>query len=279
MAVEASQELVAAKPAKTSQPGPIRRNIIEYGELAAFTVETLRALPGALRYTSEVLRQTAILVRGSTFVIMVLTFLMGFVQTNFGYYFLQAAGASDYIGLVSGAATPRGTAAFVFGYIFAAKVGCGLCSELGAMRINEELDAYDAQGVGATRYVIATRVIAALVYIPIVVGLALLACTFGSYINAVDLLHAVPAETFYRFHWGNQNVSDQLFALITMSLMAMAVIFVSTFYGSRVSGGPAAVGRAVARSLMMNLVLVNIISGACAWVFYPGADFKLPIGG
>lgn len=264
---------------RTTPPGVIRRNITEFGELTAFTFDTVRALPGALRYTSEVLRQAAILVRGSTLVIMTLTFLMGFVQTNFGYYFLQAAGASDYIGLVSGAATPRGTAAFVFGYMFAAKVGCGLSSEIGAMRINEELDAYDAQGVGATRYVIGTRVIAALMYIPIVVGLALLSCTLGSYLNAVDLLHAVPKETFYRFHWGAQGVTDQLFTLITMSAMAMAVIFVSSFYGTRASGGPASVGNAVARSLMINLVLINIISGAASWIFYPQANLGLPIGG
>jgi phospholipid/cholesterol/gamma-HCH transport system permease protein len=275
---------VAADTTPTARPRrrfplPFRNNIIEFGQLTAFTFETARALPGAFRYTSEVLRQTSILVRGSTVVIMALTFLMGFVQTNFGYYFLQAAGASDYIGLVSGAATPRGTASFVFGYMFAAKVGCGLCSEIGAMRINEELAAYDAQGVGATRYVIATRVIAALVYVPLIVGLALLACTAGSYINAVNVLHAVPQETFFRFHWANQGVTEQLFALITMSAMAMTVIFVSAFYGTRASGGPASVGSAVARSLMLNLVLVNIIIGAATLFFYPQGELGLPIGG
>lgn len=260
-------------------PGVVQRNITEFGELAEFGVDTLRQVPGAFRYTAEVLRQTAILVRGSTLVIMTLTFLMGFVQTNFGYYFLQAAGAADYIGLVSAVGTPRGTAAFVFGYMFAAKVGCGLSSEIGAMRINEELNAFDAQGVSATRYVIATRVGAALIYLPIISGLALLACTAGSYINAVELLHAVPSETFYRFHWGNQALTDQLYALITMSAMGVTVVLVAAFYGTRASGGPASVGTAVARGLMLNLVLVNVIVGAATSAFYPQGDLGLPIGG
>jgi len=277
--VTVATETSAPPLAPKADPGAIRRTVSEFGELIAFAAQIVREMPAALRYVSEILRQAAILVRGSTLVIMALTFLMGFVQTNFGYYFLQAAGASDYIGLVSGVGTTRGTAAFVFGYMFAAKVGCGLCSEVGAMRINEELDAYDAQGVGAMRYVIATRVIASAVYVPIIAGLALLACTIGSYINAVDLLHAVPPETFYRFHWSNQTVADQFVVLITMSTMATAIIFVAAFYGSRASGGPESVGRAVARALMLNLVLVNIIAGASTLVFYPGGELGLPIGG
>jgi phospholipid/cholesterol/gamma-HCH transport system permease protein len=265
--------------ATARRTGATRRTIVEFGELTAFSLDMVRQLPSAIRYGAEVLRQTSILVRGSTLVIMLLTFLMGFVQTNFGYYFLRSAGASDYIGLVSAVGTPRGTAAFVFGYMFAAKVGCGLTSELGAMRINEELDAYDAVGVGASRYVIATRVLGAMLYIPIAAGLALLACTIGSYVNAVHLLHAVSPETFYRFHWGNQAVADQLFALITMTTMAITIVLVSCFYGTRASGGPAGVGSAVARSLMINLVMVNILSGATTSLFYPGGNLGLPIGG
>jgi phospholipid/cholesterol/gamma-HCH transport system permease protein len=62
-----------------------------------------------------------------------------------------------------------------------------------------------------------------------------------------------------------------------MIFMTLPCVVVATFYGMRAVGGPAEVGRAVARSLMMNLVLVHVIS-AFFGVFFYGRNLGLPIG-
>src|ERR1700752_776476 len=123
----------------------------EFGELTTYAGRTLRGLPQAVRHTSEVFRQLALLVRGSTFLIGMMVAFIGVSATNYGYYFLKSAGATDYVGLISGLGPPPLGAPLVFGYTFAAKIGCGLVGELGAMRVNEELDAYDSEGVTAQR--------------------------------------------------------------------------------------------------------------------------------
>jgi phospholipid/cholesterol/gamma-HCH transport system permease protein len=252
--------------------------IEETGELARFTGTTLRSLPRSGRFTAEILRQLAILARGSTALIVVMVVFVGFSATNYGYYFLKAAGASDYIGLVPGVVGPRLIGALLFGYTFAAKVGCGLASEIGAMKINEELDAYEVEGVTVQRYVVGTRVIAALLFVPIIVPFALVASTLGSYINAVGVLHAVPTETFLRFNWVNQSIGDQVFAFGTIFVLSAVIVCVGCFYGARTTGGPAGVGDSVSRSLTVNLVLIHVILGLGDILFY-GPNLGLPIGG
>jgi phospholipid/cholesterol/gamma-HCH transport system permease protein len=253
-------------------------NLEEAGALTRFTGKTVVALPLSARFAAEVFRQLAILVRGSTLLIALMVVFVGFSATNYGYYFLKAAGAADYIGLVPGVVGPRLIAALLFGYTFAAKVGCGLASEIGSMKINEELDAYEVEGVTVQRYVVGTRVLAALLFVPIIVPIALVAATLGSYLNAVLVLHAVPPETFMRFNWVNQSVGDQIFAFGSIFVLAAVIVSVACFYGMRTSGGPAGVGTAVSRSLMVNLVLIHVILGMADLMFY-GTDLGLPIGG
>jgi phospholipid/cholesterol/gamma-HCH transport system permease protein len=256
-----------------------RTNVEELGELTAYSAATLKEIPGSLRYAAEVFRQLAILVRGSTLVIVTLVMFVGFSATNYGYYFLKAAGATDYVGLVPGVVGTRLIAALCFGYAFAAKVGCGLVAEIGAMKINEELDAYESEGVSTQRYVVGTRVIAALLFTPIITPIALVAANVGSYIDAVLVVHAVPPATFFQFDWANQALPDQFFAFVMIFLLATTIVLVSCYYGTRASGGPAGVGTVVARSLVINLVMVHVIIGLGDALVYGGANLGLPIGG
>jgi phospholipid/cholesterol/gamma-HCH transport system permease protein len=257
----------------------IRARIEEFGDLSRFSAGTLRDTPRAFRYTAEVLRQLSILVRESTLIIAMMVLFVGFSATNYGYYFLKSAGAADYIGLVPGVVGARLIAALLFGYAFGAKVGCGLVAEIGAMKINEELDAFESEGVPTQRYVVGTRVAAALLYTPIVTPIALAAATVGSYINAVLVIHAVPASTFFHFDWSNQSLGDQFFAYVMILILATTIALVSCFYGVRAKGGPAGVGDAVARSLVVNLVMVHVILGLGDALIYGGGNLGLPIGG
>ena len=107
----------------------IRDGLHGAGDLTTFAGQALRYTPSSTRYFSEILRQAAILVKGSTFMIAAMAFFIGFSATNFGYYFLRAAGAADFTGIVPGIGGIRLAIPIIFGYAFAAKVGCGLTSE------------------------------------------------------------------------------------------------------------------------------------------------------
>jgi phospholipid/cholesterol/gamma-HCH transport system permease protein len=264
--------------AGVKHPGPVQGVLIEIGELGIFVARACAGLLRVPRYTSEVLRQTSILIRGSTAIIAVMNVFVGIAVVTFAYFLLRAAGASDYTGLFTGIFIPRVAVPVMFGYVFSAKVGCGLVAEIGAMKINEVLDAYEVEGVTTTSYVVGTRVVGAVLFIPIAVTIALLAGDLGSFLQAVPVLHATSPGAFLHYHWAAQNLTDNLQAYLNMGTMAVVVVFVSCFYGERATGGPAGVGAAVARSLLVNLVMVHVIVTFYLMVFY-GLDPHLPIGG
>jgi phospholipid/cholesterol/gamma-HCH transport system permease protein len=277
--MEASQLTpVEATPVPKREPGAFQTAAIEIGEMAAFFGRTFAGLTRVPRYTSEVLRQAAILVRGSTLVIFAMVTFIGMAAVTFAYFFLRSAGASDYTGLFSGIVTPRATVPIMFGYVFSAKVGCGLVAEIGAMRINEEIDAYEVEGVNPMSYVVGTRLIGALIFIPIAVTVALLGGDIGSLFQAVPVLHATSPGGFLHYHWSAQNLTDNLQAYLSCGSMAMFIVLVSCFYGYRAKGGPAGVGSAVARSLLVNIVMVHVIATFFVFVFF-GLNPDLPIGG
>jgi phospholipid/cholesterol/gamma-HCH transport system permease protein len=279
MALAENPAPAGASPAKVPRPpSAVRSFFQEAGELASFGVSAIGSLRGAPANISEVMRQTAILVTGSTLIIAFLELLISASLIDFAYYFLRAISATDYTGLVSGIVIPRGTTPLMFGYVFAAKVGCGIVSEIGAMKINDEIAGYEAEAIDPMRYVVGTRLAATLLYMPIAVPVALLSATIGGYLSAVVVLKGLSSAAFLRYHWGVQAVSDQLLAMGCITITAVVIVIVSSFYGMRARGGPANVGAASARSLVVNLVLIHMIVPGYLALFY-GADAHLPIGG
>jgi phospholipid/cholesterol/gamma-HCH transport system permease protein len=252
--------------------------LIEVGDLAEFFWLSIVGLRRVPRYLSEVLRQAAILVRGSTVIIFAMVTFIGMAAVTFAYFFLRSAGASDYTGLFSGIVMPRAAVPIMFGYVFSAKVGCGLVAEIGAMRINDEIDAFEVEGVNPMSYVVGTRLIGALIFVPIAVTVGLLGGDIGSLFQAVPVLHATSPGGFLHYHWSAQNLTDNLQAYLNMGSMAMFIVLVSCYYGYNARGGPAGVGAACARSLLVNIVMVHVIATFWVFVFF-GINPNLPIGG
>jgi phospholipid/cholesterol/gamma-HCH transport system permease protein len=260
-----------------SQTTTLRSAISEVGELTAFAGGTLRALPGAIKYVSETLRQTAIMIRGTTFLIFLLNLFFGAEIVNFLYFFIRSIGASDALGVV-GYAAPRQLVTTMFCFIFSAKVGCGMTSEIGTMQINQEIDAFESTGVDPMKYVVATRMAATLLFIPYATAISLLALYFGQYFEAITVLHGIAAASFSQVYWGIQTTTDQMFALVTIAVVAFSTTTVSCYYGLKTRGGPAAVGDAVARSVVINLVLGIVITSTFAAGFY-GSNLHTSLGG
>jgi phospholipid/cholesterol/gamma-HCH transport system permease protein len=273
----AATDATAPTPPPVAPAGGFEGMLREVGELAAFAGNSARAAPGAVQYISETLRQTAVMVKGTTFLTFLLNLFFGAEIVNFLYFFISSIGAGDELGVV-GYAAPRQLVTTMFCFIFSAKVGCGMTSELGTMRINQEIDAFESEGVDPMRYVVATRLAATLLFIPYATAISLLALYVGQYFEAITVLHGLAPASFSQVYWGIQTSTDQLFALVTIGVTALSTATVACFYGLRTRGGPAAVGDAVARSVVINLVLGIVITSTFAAGFY-GSNLHLSLGG
>jgi phospholipid/cholesterol/gamma-HCH transport system permease protein len=250
----------------------------EAGELVTFSLRVLGNLPGTLRYFSEVLRQASIIIRGTTVLMLYLNICLGISVVTFAFFLLRTLGASEFVGLFSGYITPRQVAPTMFGYVIAAKVCTGMSAELGAMRIQQEVDALETTGVEPLQYLVGTRVLGFLIFVPIACAVALIGQWIGDYIDGVVVLHGVPAATLTRLQWSVQGIGDQLYALVSMLMIALPCAIVACFYGLRAKGGPASVGSVAARAVMINLIIVHVVSGLLGVAYY-GSNLRLPIGG
>ncbi len=208
------------------------------GAFAAFTLRGLagfRKLPG---YTAEVLRQIGLLVAGSVLVIIFISFIAGASCGIAAEAIGQAVGAGIVGPLFSSFCVNREIVPFIFGFIVAAKVGGGIVSQLGAMRVNEEVDAMETMGVPSMVYLVSTRMLAAMIVMPICylisLGAAEGAAWIGSYVRSGTLSQGTWEFVFYTV----TNLTDILYSVIKGMVITASVVLVALFFGYRVSGGP-----------------------------------------
>jgi phospholipid/cholesterol/gamma-HCH transport system permease protein len=251
------------------------------GEISRFTGNVLRDVWGlrVLRFFGESLRQSGILIVGSTLVIWAFVFITGLGTCGVGgAYFTEAQGAPSYAGVFAAWCNLREAVPYVFGYMMAAKVGTGIVAELGAMRISDEIDALEVMGFDSMVFLCATRLLAAWIVLPFMYIGAVGVAYFGSYLAVVKQIGFVSSGGYLLIFWQFQNAPDFLYSLLKGMMMATAIVLVGCYYGYNASGGPVGVGRATAKSMVLNLVLVNLIGMFGTQVFW-GSSARAPIGG
>lgn len=276
---------VSQNPKATAVPAPAPRRasgleelLRETAEMARFFGRTVRALPGSLTYFSEALRQGSMMITGTVVLVFVMSMFLGAAVANAGYFVLRAIGAGDYFGLMSGFGISRFTGHLIFSYVFAAKICCGIAAQIGAMKIQQEVDALESTGVDPMSYLIGTRLIGVALFLPVAFVATYVGGTLGSYIVTVVLAGGLSDTTFFAVHWSVQRFADLMFMGAVMTVTALFCAVVASFYGLRTTGGPAAVGNSVARSLVVNLIAIHLIATTGSVLMY-GIDARLPIGG
>src|SRR5262249_50077103 len=220
-----------------------------------------------------------ILIVGSTLVIWSLVFLTGLGVCGIGgAYFNDSTGTPNYAGVFAAWCNLREAVPYVFNYMLAAKVGTGIVAELGAMRISEEIDALEVMGIDSVTFLCATRLLAAWIVLPFMYVAAIGVGYLGSYLAVVQQIGHTSAGGYLLIFWQFQNPPDFVFSVIKGMFMATAIVLVACYYGYHASGGPVGAGTATTKSMVLNLVLVNLIGMLGTEVFW-GANPRAPIGG
>jgi hypothetical protein len=101
---------------------------------------------------------------------------------------------------------------------------------------------------------------------------------FASYLPVVKQIGDVSQGGYFLVFWMFQNPPDLIYSIVKAMVMATAIVPVGCYYGYHASGGPVGVGRATARSMVLNIVLVHLIGMLGTQVFW-GANPRAPIGG
>jgi phospholipid/cholesterol/gamma-HCH transport system permease protein len=254
--------------------------IASLGEIIRFTGTAFAPVFNGrvLHFFGETLRQAGILILGSALVIWGMVFILGLSCGIEAAYANRSYGTPAYAGVFTAWCDLREMVPYMFGYILSAKVGTGIVAELGAMRINEEIDALEVMGVQPITFLASTRLLAAWIVLPFIYIAAVGVAFLASYLAVVQQIGEVSSGGYSLIFWMFQNPPDLLFSVIKGMTMATAIVAVGCYYGYTASGGPVGVGQATAKSMILNMVLVHLIGMIGSQVFW-GANPRAPIGG
>ena len=139
--------------------------------------------------------------------------------------------------------------------ILAGKVGSNIASELGTMRVTQQIDALEIMGINSANYLILPKITAMVTVIPILVTFSIFAgiigafctCWFAGVMNAVDLEYGLQYMFNEWFIWAG---------IIKSLFFAFIIASVSAFFGYTVEGGSIAVGKASTDAVVSSSVLI-----------------------
>jgi len=247
------------------------------GKIVLFASAALRSIPRSLRYTQEVWWYAAFLAVSSTPVALVITYFSGSECSVEAYYSLhQLGGAESLAGVFNALCDMREITPLFFGFAIGAKVGCGIVAELGTMRINEEIDALETMGIPSVPYLVSTRMLAALLVMPLMYVLALATSFLASWIVQHFQIGLVSDGIYFSYFWRYTNLTDLIYSLIKAVAFAFTIICVAVYYGYHVTGGAVGIGKAVAKTMAVSLVMTVVLNAVFTQLFW-GVNPNLPI--
>lgn len=258
--------------------GPLTRAFGRIGEFWEFVVAVVREMPFAVRnYPSEIIRHAADLIRQNIAVILFMEFMLGAVLTLVLHFMFANLGIDSLISAATGVGGIRGIMQIVFGWIVAAKIGCGIVAEVGSMRISEEIDALEVMGVPPIPYLVSSRVLAGIFVMPLLFIAGMAVYFTSSYLFATELLSTVSPGGFVSTLFLFQNLKDLTLGIIWGVAYGLIIIITASYYGFTARGGPVGVGRNTAQSMLVNLVMISLLGMMLIQLFY-GDSPNAPIG-
>lgn len=141
--------------------------------------------------------------------------------------------------------------------ILAGKVGSNISSEIGTMRVTEQIDALEIMGVNSANYLILPKIMGLMSFIPVLVVFSIFFGIVGGYAVCI-FAHIIPVADY---EYGIQSFFKQFYiwyAIIKTIFFAFIISSVAAYYGYFAKGGSLDVGRASTNAVVMSSVLILI---------------------
>lgn len=246
----------------------VRRPIGVLGRIGDQTLFYGRALAGtpfaAVHFRKEIIRLiaeismgagTLAMIGGTVVIVGFLTLAAGGTLAVQGYSSLGNIGIEALTGFLAAFINVRISAPVVAGIGLAATFGAGVTAQLGAMRINEEIDALESMGIRPVEYLVSTRIVAGMVAITPLYSIAVILSFVASQFTTV-VLFGQSGGLYDHYFNTFLNPIDLLWSFLQAVLMAITILLIHTYFGYFATGGPSGVGVAVGDAVRTSLIVV-----------------------
>ncbi len=145
----------------------------------------------------------------------------------------------------------------IISLILAGKVGSNIASEIGTMRITEQIDALEIMGINSINHLMLPKILASIIYFPILIIFSMFLGMFGGFL-ALVISDLQTTETYIlglRSWFDPYNI---FYALTKTVAFGFIIVSISSFYGYYVQGGSLDVGKASTKAVVISSVVILI---------------------
>lgn len=206
-------------------------------------------------YWKELLRQMNGIGVGSLIIIGVISLFVGAVTALQFAYQMGSTFFPDYlIGYIVRDTMIIELAPTLSGLVLAGKVGSNMASELGTMRISEQIDALEIMGVNPNGYLVMPKIIAAIFIVPPLIVLAALMGIYGGYWAAEN--YGISPANYQKGLLYLFDPFNVVIMTVKSVIFAFLIASVACYQGFYVKGGALDIGRASTRAVVYGSILV-----------------------
>jgi phospholipid/cholesterol/gamma-HCH transport system permease protein len=229
-------------------------------ELQETTLMATRAFRGVFKrphYIAETISQMDSIGVGSLTIIILTGFFTGGVLTVQTFPTLRSYGAQSQTGYLVAVSLVRELGPVLCALMVTGRVGSAISAELGSMVVSQQIDAMRALGTDPIRKLVAPRLFALLVSLPLLTVLADVLGIFGGWVTAIGLYN-ISSSVFLTAVKDGITTDDLIGGLVKPLVFSIIIGTIACRQGLSTEGGTVGVGRSTTRAVVMASIIVII---------------------
>jgi phospholipid/cholesterol/gamma-HCH transport system permease protein len=231
------------------------RALLELQETTLMAARAARGLLKRPRYIPETIAQMDAIGVGSLTIIILTGFFTGGVLTVQTFPTLKSYGAQSQTGYLVAVSLVRELGPVLCALMVTGRVGSAISAELGSMVVSQQIDAMRALGTDPIRKLVAPRLLALLVSLPLLTVLADVLGIFGGWVTAVAL-YSVSSSVFISAV--RITTDDMIGGVVKPLVFSLIIGTIACRQGLSTEGGTVGVGRSTTRAVVMASIVVII---------------------
>lgn len=234
----------------------LRNAVIDFGRYLIMLGRMFQGMEKIRVYWDGLMREMVGIGIGSLAIVVIISLFVGAVMTILtSYQLISEFIPPETIGQVVSKTVVLEMAPTVTSLVLAGKVGSGMASELGNMRVSEQIDALEVMGINSSSYLVFPKLLASMLVFPMLIVVAAFLMHLGGVV-AGDLTGTVSAEKFHLGAMLDYRAFDPFFMLLKAIVFGGLIASISSFHGYYVKGGSREVGEASTRAVVYSCIAI-----------------------
>ncbi|HEV2198587.1 MAG TPA: ABC transporter permease [Bryobacteraceae bacterium] len=237
----------------------LKQPIETFQEFMFLSGRAIRNIFRSPHYADDILLQMDVIGVGSLFIVTLIGFFSGVVMGLQMSRALATYGAQGKIGEIVSITLVRELGPVLTALLVAGRNASGIASEIGSMRVTEQIDAMRALGTDPTQKLVTPRLIATAIVLPLLTVIADFIGLLGGGFIASAMMN-ISFDQYWNSAWRALEYNDLVQGLLKPFLFAIVIALVGCYYGIKTSGGTQGVGRATTKAVVVSSVWIFVIT-------------------